>query len=84
MTVEDCIRICQENDNIMLEPRDQFDPLVRGVMLRAGKLCTVYSWDAVVEQFVRNGMSEEEAIDWVAYNVETPQCHGWPVLVSDD
>ncbi len=85
MTVEDCIKICEENDSLMLEPRVEFDPMVRGVMLKAGCWCAVYSLESIVDLFVsRDGMSLEEANDWVSYNIVPSQAPGWPVIVSEE
>jgi hypothetical protein len=85
MTVEDCIKICEENDSLMLEPRVEFDPMVRGVMLKAGNWCAVYSLESIVDMFVeRDKMSLDDAYDWVSYNIATPQASGWPVIVSEE
>ena len=63
MTVADMLALCEQGQCVMLEPRAQFDTAVRGVTLRAGRLCTVYSWDAVVDLFVSGGMTEDEATE---------------------
>ena len=84
MTVSDVLALCEQGQCVMLEPRERFDPTVRGVMLTATGMRAVYSLEAVQAVFVAGGMNEDIAAEWVAYNVEPPQCAGWPVFVSDE
>lgn len=84
MTVKDVLAMCEQGQCVMLDPRDRFDSTVRGVMLTATGMRAVYSLDAVQASFVAGGMTQDEAEDWVTYNVEPPQCAGWPVFVSDE
>ena len=84
MTVSDVLALCEQGQCVMLEPRSEFDACVRGVLI-GNPMRVVYSLDAVASVFAaRDGMDREGAIDWVVYNVEPPECKGWPVFVSDE
>lgn len=84
MKIEDVLATCAEHNCVMLEPRKDIDAAVRNVFIEQGKLRVVYSLEALVELFkTRDGMTEEEALDWISYNVEPSQCEGWPIIASE-
>ncbi len=50
---------------------DDCDDALIGIASRCGKPdLAVYSWDKLVEVFVGQGCSSEEAIEWVGFNLE--------------
>jgi len=49
---------------------DGCDDAIIGVGSRCGQNTVfVYDYDRLVQVFVRDGMTEEEAVDWVDYNI---------------
>ena len=73
---------------LRLEPREDFDPCVVGVARRFNDTVLVYDIGKVLDMFVAQGMTEEEADEHFEYNV----IGGWlgegtPIFlvpVSDD
>ena len=85
MNAKNILELCEKNNCIMFEPRSDMDAAVRGIILCADKLRTVYSLEALTSIFEkRDGMNHEDAIDWVTYNLDCPQAEGWPVIVSEE
>ena len=43
----------------------------------------VYSRSKIVEHFISEGMSEEEAEEWVSFNVEGAYMEGIPIVMAE-
>lgn len=43
----------------------------------------VYSRAKIVEHFIAEGMTEEEAEEWVSFNVEGAYAEGIPIIMSE-
>lgn len=71
MTRED---ICQAlgdeaDDLIFFDPADTFDPCLVGWVQQAGRRVVCYDGQALVEAIRADGLSDEEAQDYLEYNV---------------
>ena len=54
---------------VRLEPREDFDPCVAGVARRFNDTVLIYDIGKVLDMFVAQGMSEDEAEEHFEYNV---------------
>jgi len=84
MTAADVLALCEQHGCVMLEPREDMDVAVRGLMVTDSGMRVVYSLEALVQVFIdRDGMSRDDAVDWVSYNVDTGGHPNWPTVVSE-
>ena len=57
-------------DLILMEPRETYDPCIVGLVQRAGSgLCVCYSINKIIAKLVEGGMSDEEAWEYLEYNI---------------
>lgn len=57
-------------DLLFLDPGWQFDSCIVGVASRCGlEHCVVYDADQIVKALVRDGMSDEEALEYMDFNI---------------
>jgi|GEM_PF-3323927 hypothetical protein len=61
-----------EDGPLVLEPRALYDSALAGWARRPGDATAILIYDGplLVEALVADGMSEEEAIEWIGYNIE--------------
>lgn len=57
-------------DTVVLEPRAFLDDAVVRYRKTAQGYHLVYGYDELVHAFMRQGMDEEEAVEWISYNTE--------------
>jgi hypothetical protein len=68
VTREECVEFLSANDLIFW---DDCDAALIGVGSRCAEPdVTVYDYGLLVDCFVSQGMTEEEAVEWVSYNIE--------------
>ena len=80
-----------ENPNLELyqescaEDAIQLDGLDYAVLGVTSKVYYVYGYDRMIECFVEQGMTIEEAIEWIDYNVISLQGgHGFEIMYSQE
>lgn len=79
------VTLCEQHNCVMLEPRQDLDACVVGIVSDGVVPRAAYSRDRLLKHFQRiNQWDRDEAEDWLAYNVEVPQCAGWPVFVDGE
>ena len=53
---------------ILLEPRTTYDPCILGMVYVDGEAVVLYDTDSILAAHVAEGMTEEEADEWMGYN----------------
>ena len=56
-----------ENDTIFLAPKDEFDQAIVGVSHDSHHL--IYDYEKLLTAIMNQGQSEEEAQEWLDYNI---------------
>ena len=70
MQSEDITEAFEDSEALLLEPRSQYDHCIVGIGYRfnAGPLA-VYDIEKVLQVLEKDGMTEEEAIEWYDFNI---------------
>ena len=73
--VEEWLEVMIENEELegclLLEPRDQYDQALVGVVRRCGQHpVLVYDRELLVEALIGMGHSHPEAMEWIDHNIE--------------
>ena len=77
--VQDLLHTLHEErtGTIILEPQSEWNDNIKGYHKPSNRL--VYDGDKVVEMYVEDGMSVDDAMDWISYNISfgdlTPVIH---------
>lgn len=53
---------------ILLEPRETYDPCILGMVYVDGEAVVLYDTDRIIAAHVSEGMTDEEADEWLGYN----------------
>ena len=53
---------------ILLEPRTTYDPCILGMVYVDGQAVVLYDTDAIISAHMSEGMTDDEAAEWVSYN----------------
>lgn len=70
MTRQELAEIYDE-ELLLLDPAETFDDCIIGVATRCGLPSTVvYDKEKIALKFIADGMTYEEAIEYIAYNIE--------------
>jgi|6_EtaG_2_1085325.scaffolds.fasta_scaffold360653_1 hypothetical protein len=54
---------------IVLEPQSDLNKACVGYYAKEDGPCLIYDYRKLVECFMASGMTEEEAVEWVDYNI---------------
>ena len=54
---------------LRLEPRDQFDPCIVGIVERFNQTYVLYDKEKVLEALQADGLSEEDAMEHFGFNI---------------
>lgn len=70
MTPADCIDHLDqtEEEYLRLEPREDFDPCVVGLVRQFNTTFLLYSTQRILEMFMQQGMTYEEATEYFEFN----------------
>jgi hypothetical protein len=70
MKLDDVIEVLEDNEALLLDPQDQFNPCLvgTGYLFHHGPVA-VYDTEKVVQTFVDRGMTEDEAQEYFEFNV---------------
>lgn len=69
MTREDVVEGSGEDTMLFLDPADTFDRCLLGWVYRINLCVACYDADAILSQFVAEGLTDEEAYEHLVYNV---------------
>jgi len=64
---------------ILLEPRALLDKAIIG---REGD-CLVYSYEILIEAYMSEGATYEDAVDHIEFNIIGFYMEGWPIIKDD-
>ena len=64
---------------ILLEPRSLLD---RAIIGREGDRL-VYSYEYLIEAYISEGATYEDAVDHIEYNIIGYHMDGWPIIKED-
>jgi hypothetical protein len=89
MTPEQLAEI--DPDMMYMEPRETYDSCIVGLIERAGSgLCVCYDGNMVLRRLEADGMTPDEAQEWMDYNIvsaymgERTPAFLWPFKVEED
>ena len=68
-----------KQDTVLLEPREFMDAAVIRYRRTKKGYHLVYGFDELIQAFMKQGMNEEEAVEWIGYNTE----RGIPYMASE-
>jgi len=54
---------------IVLEPQSDLNEACVGYYAKQEGPCLIYDYDLLIECFVESGMTEDEEIEWIDYNI---------------
>jgi len=54
---------------IVLEPQSELNESCVGYYVKENGACLIYDYRKMVECFMASGMTEEEAVEWVDFNI---------------
>jgi len=70
MTLDDAMSHLEDNEALLMDPQDQFNPCIVGIGYRFNHgPVAVYDIDKVIQAFVADGMTEEGAYEHYEFNV---------------
>jgi hypothetical protein len=89
MTLEELAEI--DSDMMYMEPRETYDSCIVGLIERAGSgMCVCYDGNMVLRRLEKDGMTTEEAQEWMDYNIvsawvgEKTPAFLWPFEVENE